>query len=495
MTWTSCNRQGLPLLCTTLEVPLDWSRPEGQRIPYFVQKATTTKSPKLGQIWLLVGGPGYSGDGILGGAQWFTSLGFDVYVPDYRGTGRSAPLGCDGESASSTSQRCLAELAQIWGDDLASFSTTGAALDLGKTIERFREPGGKVFVFGASYGTYLANRYMNLFPERADGVVLAGICPPTGCSVRADRTIDLVARDTFAACSSDAFCTSKLGSDPWQTLEAVYEKLRHGHCSALAGAQSDVALSGILGGTLGERSLAPVALAAAYRADRCDPKDVTALKALGRQVAPWIFGLTTSNQPFSEYLYMHIVMSEFFDGITPDDLRDEAARLTVAPGYEESMARARENWPWPLYETPSELKRWAPVSTPMLMINGTLDSATPIVDLAGIEEAFPGATQTFVRVPNEGHGAFQQSCPLAIVADFVQDPSAPLDLGCLSALETLDLRGSSDLARQAFGTGDLWENTAQAAMAEGPAESMEEPTDPGLLRAIENARSAIRPRW
>ncbi|AKU90712.1 Tripeptidylaminopeptidase precursor [Vulgatibacter incomptus] len=498
MTWSACSLPGIPLVCTTLDVPLDWSRPEGARIPYFIRKSKAAKSPKLGQIWLLVGGPGHSGEDIIGVAPYFTSMGFDVYAPDYRGTGRSAPLGCEGQDASSVSKRCLTDLAQIWGDDLASFSTTGAALDLGNTIERLREPDEKVFVFGTSYGTFLANRYMNLFPERADGVILGGICPATGCSVRVDRSIDLVAQETFAACSADAFCRSKLGDDPWQTLETIYSKLRRGHCSELAGEWSDAALSAILGGTLGERSLAPVALATAYRADRCDPEDVVALKALGRQVAPWIFGLTKANQPYSEYLYLNIVMSEFFDGITPNDLRDEIDRLTVAPGYGLGYADERESWPWPLYETPSELKRWAPVSTPVLMVNGTLDSATPIADLAGIADAFSGPAQTFVRVPNEGHGAVLESCPLGIVKAFVRDPSAEPNLSCLFSLQTLDLRGSSNLARQTFGSRDLWENSVPAAMSSAPAEpaeSGEEPTDPGLLRAIAKGQSAIQPRW
>ncbi|AKU90714.1 alpha/beta hydrolase [Vulgatibacter incomptus] len=386
---------------------------------------------------------------------------------------------------------CLSSLARKWGDGLAQFSTTGAALDIGNAIESLREPGTKVVVFATSYGTFLGNRYLNLFPGQADAAVFGGICPATGCSIRHDRSTDLVAQETFRVCSTDPFCRSKLSADPWGKLEEIYQRVRRGHCNDLYGRDTEYFLSALLDAALGERTLVPVALATAYRIDRCSPADVSAVMNLARVMMPWAFPVT-SRDGISAYLYENIVESEFWDGITPDQLRYEYFDYLVSPGYGFSMADQHEAWPWPLYSTPSELKRWAPVSTPMLLVNGTLDLPTPIADLQGIEAAFPGPTQTVVRVPNEGHGAILEDCPLSIVRAFVENPSIRPNISCLSAMEAIDLRGSSSLSRQVFGTNDLWENAGQSA---APAFLADTPTDPGLLRAIDRAREGLKHRW
>ncbi|AKU90717.1 putative exported protease [Vulgatibacter incomptus] len=492
--WEPCNAFGMRMDCANLDVPLDWSRPEGRRIPYFVRKVPATGIPKRGQIWLLVGGPGLSGEATLDMAPFFASLGFDAYVPDYRGVGRSAPLACEGEPDSNdeVSSTCLAELAQEWGDDLAHFSATGAALDLGNAIEWLREPGKQVIVLGTSYGTFLGNRYLNLFPTQADAAILGGICPGNACSLHYDRATDRTAQETFRLCSADSFCRSKLSADPWGKLEEVYRKLQRGHCRELGGLQTDFVFSYLLYTVLGERSLAPVALATAYRIDRCDPADVSAVTNLARLTMPGMFAVTADDAPESAYLRRQITNSEFWeDGLTPDMLRNEWSDHLVAPGFGFTLASQYETWPWPLYTVPAELKRWAPVTMPMLMINGTLDIPTPMEDIEGIEAVFTGPAQTFVRVPNEGHSAIMATCPLSIVKAFVQNPSVRPDLSCLSGLETINLRGTSSLARQAFGTTDMWENPGAAA----PTVLPDEPTDPGLLRAIERAKYGPRPRW
>ncbi|AKU90716.1 alpha/beta fold hydrolase [Vulgatibacter incomptus] len=496
MSWEPCDDFGVRMDCATLDVPLDWSKPEGRRIPYFVRRVpSATGVPKRGQIWLLVGGPGYAGEWTLDLAPTFASLGFDSYAPDYRGVGRSAPLGCEGEppSNSEVTSTCLAELAQEWGDGLAQFSTTGAALDLGNAIEWLREPGKQVVVLGTSYGTFLGNRYLHLFPTQADAAIFGGICPGNACSVHQDRATDLIAKETFRLCAADSFCRSKLSDDPWGKLEELYQKVRSGHCDQLAGWQTERLISNLFVSVLGERSLAPVALAMAYRIDRCDPADVSAVMTLARLAMPWLFAVTTDEAPYSAYLRRQITNSEFWeDGLTPEMLRDEVLDHLVAPGLGYAFAEWYETWPWPLYSTPAELKRWAPVSIPMLLINGTLDLPTPLADIAGIEAAYPGPAQTFVRVPNEGHGAMDTACPMSIVRAFVQDPSARPDLSCLARMETIDLRGTSSIARQVFGTTDMWENSGASA---APTFLPDEPTDPGLLRAIERAKDGPRPRW
>src|SRR5262249_2285371 len=48
--------------CAHVEVPLDWSDPEGKKAVFFVKRVLGT-AKKRRQVWLLQGGPGGAGDG------------------------------------------------------------------------------------------------------------------------------------------------------------------------------------------------------------------------------------------------------------------------------------------------------------------------------------------------------------------------------------------------------------------------------------------------
>lgn len=280
--WADCQERQLALACAHVDVPLDWSDPDSERISFFVRRLDATTDVSLGQIWLFVGGPGSSGRGLLDAAPHFANLGYDVYVPDYRGVGRSTPLACAGETGRQTSLDCIDELWDRFGEGLRFFSTTDAAMDVGKTIEAIRKPGEKVFVYGMSYGTFLGNRYLTLFPDQADGAILDGICPATGCNIHQDLNLNLVAKRVFDTCGQDPDCREKLSADPWAKLADLQKRLSSGHCRDFAGFYGAQALSTILAWSVDNRHLVPLALASAYRLDRCTPEDAEAVKTLLR---------------------------------------------------------------------------------------------------------------------------------------------------------------------------------------------------------------------
>src|SRR5689334_21902983 len=82
--------------CASVEVPLDWKHPEGRKIPFFVKRLRGNSSAAHRQLWLLEGGPGAAGDGLdsLAADAVAKDPALDVYIPDHRGTGRSARLDC-----------------------------------------------------------------------------------------------------------------------------------------------------------------------------------------------------------------------------------------------------------------------------------------------------------------------------------------------------------------------------------------------------------------
>jgi hypothetical protein len=86
-------------LCARTTAPLDAQAPSGGRIELFVRLFPAT-THAVGQLWLVAGGPGESG------ASFYPLLarlraaapGYDLVIPDHRGTGFSTRL-CPAEEA------------------------------------------------------------------------------------------------------------------------------------------------------------------------------------------------------------------------------------------------------------------------------------------------------------------------------------------------------------------------------------------------------------
>ena len=95
--------------CADIEVPLDHSAPDDGTIRLFVRKFPA-QAPRKGQFWLVAGGPGESGASFYPFIETLRDAapGFDLIVPDHRGTGFSTRLCPVEESAESEGGRALA---------------------------------------------------------------------------------------------------------------------------------------------------------------------------------------------------------------------------------------------------------------------------------------------------------------------------------------------------------------------------------------------------
>ena len=111
--------------------------------------------------------------------------GFELIVPDHRGTGESTRLCPAEESAESEASYDMAN--SEWGSCIGSlfenpertkaFSITNAAHDLAALIEEYREP-GEIYVYSVSYDTQLTLRLMQVAQPDLDGIILDGLIPP-----------------------------------------------------------------------------------------------------------------------------------------------------------------------------------------------------------------------------------------------------------------------------------------------------------------------------
>jgi pimeloyl-ACP methyl ester carboxylesterase len=470
--WEPCTLEGgIAAECATLEMPLDRDDPATSNIPFFVRRLRADGQSR-GQLWLLEGGPGYNG-GQLGlyASTFLLDLGLDIYMPDYRGVGRSENLGCD--DLESTSRLCMSELEARYGDDIVRFSTSDAIHDVGEAIQRLRNPGEQIFVWGTSYGTVAAHRFLHLFPNLANGVILDSSCGAAGCDmVDSDVDLDRNARDIAALCAEDEFCRGKLGSDPIAKAADVLDRVEAGWCAdAVSGTGPDW-IRPMFAQFMGPYFMPALGWAMIYRLDRCTPQDADAVANLlrimaGSYATAWAIRDSVVN---SDLLYFNIVFNEFWDpAITRADLERLEDGLVATTGSVVYFPGMYAGWSWPHYEVAADLKAWADVDVPVLILNGTLDAQTRSERMIDARDAFTAANQHVVIIPYAHHGTFMPdsegsasyTCGAAITRQFLADPNAPLDLACVDA-QTPPRFDTAEYQSYWFGTPDLYENVASA---------------------------------
>jgi pimeloyl-ACP methyl ester carboxylesterase len=484
--------------CATLRVPLDWTRPDGRTIPVLVNRIVASAAPAAQSarrsLWLLQGGPGGTAAGLEEIARGISALApdLDIYALEHRGVGGSTALDCPRGANETTDDgggaftACADALTATWDPaGLAAFNTTNAAKDLVAAIDASRASGRAatatattttgttaganskgVFVYGVSYGSYWAHRYLQVAPPgQAAGVLLDSILPPRGEYVSGyDTQFDPQARKLAELCAADSTCRTYLGDDPWSRLQAIREHIAEGRCANTFDATNRRLLSVLLESWSGRA----YAFAAMARYERCAPEDVLALqsliKVLGRHAG---VGDGVASKP----LAYNVLFSELYETPAPSAATMDARYASaVFPAGMVELSRGRSAWP--LYPADPHVGAWAKTATPMLMMNGTLDCQTPIESAARMRDAFHGPHQTFVEIPNASHVVLVQSpvltpgappCGMQIAASFLADPRALPDTSCLADLAPVTFEGNAADTARFFGTADAWSIAAPPA--------------------------------
>lgn len=465
--WAPCELPGVGTGgCADVLVPADWAEPGGPTLEVHLSRVAAPPDPfdpsPRGQIWALAGGPGQPGSDWAGAAPLFAQLapGYDLYMLDFRGTGGSSYLACDLELDEPGRARCIERLQAAWGDLLPHFTVTASSRDLGELIEALRPDGAPVLVVGASFGTYWANRYLQLYPDQPTAVVLDSLCAPGRCdySEFQARAANEVARTFFGLCAADEVCNARLGGDPWAFVGALHERVAAGgHCPPLE--TDGVGLRDYLAMTLFDPRARDFLPAVLYRFARCEAGDVAAIEHFN-EVA---FGATGGvNGGWSDALRFHVATSELLPDPPPTVEQMEAVDATLYAATRESVVLAWLAERWPRYPRDAWVGGFAGTDVPILMLNGTLDPATSPRVAEGFAEAFTGAHQHYVLLANVAHGTLGNGCAQALLRAFVADPRGALDAGCAAtAAPPPDLSPTEGRSRTWFGTDDPWDDPAE----------------------------------
>lgn len=197
--WESCAEGR----CAWLTVPLDYDDPAGETIRLRVSRAaaTGTADQRIGSLVVNPGGPGVPGldyaSYLSASLEKKVSRAYDMVGFDPRGVGQSAPISCltgaqttrwlrtDMTPDTAAERAVLMRRARALADGCLRRSPEIArhvgSEETVRDMDILREALGddSLNLLGYSYGTYLGTRYAELFPDRVGRFVLDGAVDPS----------------------------------------------------------------------------------------------------------------------------------------------------------------------------------------------------------------------------------------------------------------------------------------------------------------------------
>ena len=430
--------------CGVLVRPLDPARPDGVQIDiHYVVVPALARRKLADPVFLLAGGPGQSAIALAPlVAQQMSRLGHrrDLVLIDQRGTGRSAPLMCAEDRASSLAQQldsarreallrqCLAQLQKLPYGDLRFFTTPLAMQDL----DAVRQALGarQVNLVGASYGTRAALEYQRQFPLNVRRSVIDGVAPPDMAlpqSASGDNQAALNA--LLGACEQDPDCQRR------------YPRFRLDVATMLAGLPREVLLADPLTGEPHTVRLSRDAVLGALRGPLYAPALAAGLPFAVQQAARGRFepllGLSSllgarGPNRLAEGMHLSVVCAE-------DLPRPPGAAVPAGADFGQTFAQqyAQTCAYWPRGAVPTEFYTVPASRSPVLVLSGALDPVTPPRHGARVAQAL-GAQATHVVVPNAGHGVMGLGCLRDLVFRFIDAPddvqALALNTTCASAM-------------------------------------------------------------
>ena len=416
--------------CGTVEVPEDRSRAGGRKIGIAVTVLpASTVSPKPDALFMFAGGPGQSADALAPLAAKLAGVrrNRDIVLVDPRGTGKSSPLKCEAlaphdafetlldiDAAATAARRCLAELREVGGADVAQYTTSALVAD----IDAARAALGydKINLWGGSYGTRVAQEYLRRYPDRVRSLVLDSVAPP---AMKIDLDVwpsrEAAVAAVITACASDHACNSAY-PDLAATLEEIRKTLAGERQVTIVdprtGASRDVPLSfdvviGALEGLVYAPELASLIPPLVARAKAGDYAPLVA--------AAMMFG-DDLERTTNLALHYAVTCAEDAPRVTLSDAARLLATLTW-PALAQRNLAACDGWPRPA--PPPDF--YAPVASdkPVLILSGGLDPVTPPANGEIIAKSLPNSRH--VIAAGYGHIVSPHACAPRLIEKFIDD--------------------------------------------------------------------------
>ncbi|MFL6658576.1 MAG: alpha/beta fold hydrolase [Massilia sp.] len=432
----SCHLPGSEeaLRCLHLPVALDPAQPNGPTLSLHVTIAPAFReSAKPDPLFILAGGPGQAGTDVLvllNNTFRRVRATRDIVFIDQRGTGLSDKLDCphqpNEESRSEAdmeaeARACIGAVKQPF----AAYSTANAARDIEQV--RLALGYGRINLWGASYGTRLAQAYARAYPGQVRAAILDGVLAPDQVIPAGGRDGQAALELVFRQCAQDKACHKA-----FPALASEY-----------AAVSARVAAGGVKLQIPDPRTARPLALDMSSERFLGTIHNVL-YSALDARRLPFLIhsaylgewgpfvarrnaaGDFSGDGPVSELLHLAVVCAEDWPRLTPQLRAADAAPLTAPV-----LARMGSMCAM----MPVKPATWvAPttITAPVLMLSGLLDPVTPPhrAEAAGRYLS----TAQHLTVAWAGHGVSQLGCAPRLLREFLDRPDARVDGACLKEI-------------------------------------------------------------
>ena len=414
--------------CGVVQRALDPARPSGVQIDiHYVVVPALARRKLPDPVFLLAGGPGQSAIQLAPRVlPLFSRLNNrrDLIFVDQRGTGLSAPLVCDdtraqplAELADAEAQlrqitRCRKQLQSLPHGDLRFFTTVLAMQDLDAVRRQLGAQ--RINLVGASYGTRAALDYQRQFPASLRRSVLDGVAPadmvlPLSMSVDNQAAWDALLAD----CEQNPACRN------------AHPSLRRDAAALFSSLPKPVTAAHPLTGQVESFVFTRELLLSAVRGPLYAPPIAAALpQAISNAAAGRFESLLGLSSLLSPRKGNALAMGMHFSVICAEDAprMSAAAKLTQAknPDFGDSTAQlyAKVCATWPQAAVPVAFYDTPLSASPVLMLSGGLDPATPPRHATRVALAL-GPNALNVVVPHAGHGVMAVGCMRDVIYKFI----------------------------------------------------------------------------
>jgi pimeloyl-ACP methyl ester carboxylesterase len=437
--------------CGTLQVPLDWSKPGGTRVPIAVaRRPADDPAAKVGTLFYNPGGPGDGGAAYIMAAEQIFSATlrarFDLVAMDPRGMGNSVQVRCglDPITAETTlfprTERQFEQLRRRNREvGLSCLRETGAlvrhmdTVNVARDHEALRLALGvdRVTWLGISYGTQVAGIYAELFPRHTRAMVLDAALEhsqPEGQQVTDEIMSTEDSFNRFARWCDTAPTCALRGQD----VAAVFDRLVAGADERpipAAGALRAATGEDIRMGTKGRLTLKEPSI---YGPD-------ASWAGLSRALAAALagdasaFGVAPAGQPqVNLWARLANACTDYVPQI--DSYAEMRQRMQLGRQLAPHMQGASETWQvnycigWPVRAT-NPPRALDVRGVPTLLVHAVHDSSDPYRWAHGLAAQIDGSD--LLTRTGDGHTSYYTSpCARAAMDDYLVRPQAPPDRVC-----------------------------------------------------------------
>lgn len=396
-------------------------------------------TPEPDPLFIISGGPGQSASDLyLTVSPAFARIrrDRDIVLVDQRGTGRSNQLDCplpddadftqfEPQNTRPLVEACLAELP---GDP--RYYTTSVAV---RDLEDVRAAGGyeSINLYGASYGTRVAQHYMRRYPKRVrtailDGVVPAQLALGPDIALDAQRALDAA----FDRCAGNERCAEQFPQIA-QQFRALLGRLRKEPVT--------VSIPDPVTGEPADTRLDEARLVGAVRLLSYSDEMTSTLPLLIHEAqslreprglaAQYLMARRAMDAQIAEGMHFAVVCSE--DAPRWDSQRvssEELARTYMGTMLMDVMRAVCEQWP----RGPVDRDFSLPLrnDVPTLLLSGANDPVTPPQYGEQVLRGLSAAKH--LVLDGQGHGQLAIGCVPRLMAHFIEAGSTQsLDTQCI----------------------------------------------------------------